>query len=416
MSNAFAGLLACLRCGTQVPARQSATPCPRCADEDLAVACLPVYDISVVGPWQPDPDQPGLFRYPALLPLASGTMPVSLAEGNTPLLSCERLADRVGVGALLVKDETRNPTWSYKDRLAAVAVTQAVQAGSPGVVVSSTGNHGAAVAAYAAASGLPCVVLTLESVPREMKVLMQAYGARVVALRTGPERWTLMQQLVDQQGWAPMSGYVDPPLGSNPYGVEGYKSIAYEVVEELGAAPDVVICPTAYGDGIAGITRGFAELEALGVIDSTPRMMATDPLGAYEEGLQSGLGARVPMASTVSFSTGTPIATYQGLWAMKHTGGGAVRALPDAEILAAQLEAARLEGIYLENSSATAVASVRVLAESGAIAGDERVVVIGTSTGLKDTGATAAQLPSVPVIEPSISALDTALDAMKADM
>lgn len=412
--SAFAGLLACLRCGTQVPPRQSATPCPRCAGEGLAIACLPVYDLDAVGPWEPDPKQPGLFRYSALLPLVTGTSPVSLAEGNTPLLSCERLADRLGVGAVLVKDETRNPTWSYKDRLAAVAVTQAVQEGSEGVVVASTGNHGAAVAAYAAAASIPCVVLTLESVPREMKVLMQAYGARVVALRTGPERWTLMQQLVDERGWAPMSGYVDPPLGSNPYGVEGYKSIAFEIVEQLGAAPDVVVCPTAYGDGIAGVTRGFAELEALEVISRTPRMMATDPLGAYEEGLRSGLGARVPMASTVSFSTGTPIATYQGLWAMEHTGGRAVRMLPDAEILAAQLETARLEGIYLENSSATAVAAVRILAESGAIADDERVVVVGTSTGLKDTGATATQLPPVPVIEPSLIELDAALDAMKA--
>ena len=412
--SAFTGALACLRCGTQVAARQSATPCPQCADEGLAIACLPVYDHDQLGPWGPDHERPGLFRYSALLPLHDSAKPVSLHEGNTPMLSCDRLAQRLGVGELLIKDETRNPTWSYKDRLAAVAVTQAVHAGAEAVVVSSTGNHGAAIAAFASAAGVPCVVLTLASVPREMKVLMQVYGARVVALRTGPERWKVMEQLVHERGWAPMSGYVDPPLGSNPYGVEGYKSIAYEVVEDLGEAPDVVICPTAYGDGIAGVARGFAELQSLGVIAKVPRMVAVDPLGAYEEGLRNGLGARVPMASTVSFSTGTPIATYQGLWAMESTGGFAVRGMSDSEILAAQFEAARLEGIYLENSSATALAAAHIIAESGMFSSSQRVVLIGTSTGLKDTTATAAVLPAVPIIEATTASLDAALGAMDA--
>jgi threonine synthase len=413
--SAFAGALACLRCELQVPAQQSATPCPRCAAAGMAIACLPVYDLGSVGRWEPDEKRAGVFRYPQLLPIDDTDAPVSLAEGNTPLLACSRLADTLGVGDLLVKDETRNPTWSYKDRLAAVAVTQAVQAGSDAVVVSSTGNHGAAVAAYSAAAGLPCVVLTLASVPQEMNVLMQSYGARVVALRTGPERWTLMDQLVQDRGWAPMSGYVDPPLGSNPYGVDGYKSIAYELFDALGHAPDVVVVPTAYGDGIAGITRGFAELCALGLITRLPRMVAADPLGAYEAGRRDGLGARVPMTSTVAFSTGTPIATYQGLWALQQTDGVAVRALPDAEIVAAQLEVARLEGIYLENASAAAVAVTRELAASGWIAGHEQVVVVGTSTGLKDTGATAAVLPRVPLIEPTAAALDAALDRAGTD-
>lgn len=406
----FTGELACLRCGTRVPARQSATPCPWCATEGLAVACLPTYELDGAAPWAPDDKRPGLFRWPALLPLDDAATPISLAEGGTPLLPLPRVAARVGVAAVWLKDETRNPTWSYKDRLAAVAVTQAVGAGATGVVVSSTGNHGAAIAAYAAAGRIPCLVLTLESVPQEMKVLMQSYGAYVVALRTGPQRWTLMEQLVAERGWAPMSGYVDPPLGSNPYGVEGYKSIAYELADQLGGAPDVVVVPTAYGDGIAGITRGFDELLALGVVAATPRMVAADPLGAYAAGRRDGLGSRVPFAPTVAFSTVTPVATYQGLWAVEHTGGDAVRALSDAEILAAQIDVARTEGVYLESSSAAALAAVEVLATTGAISSNDRVVVIGTSTGLKDTGTTAAELPSIPVVEPTLDALDRALD------
>jgi threonine synthase len=404
--SAFSGTLACLRCGEIVPARQSATPCPRCAGEGLAVACLPVYE---GGHDDPDPALPGVFATAARLPVDRHGPLVSRSEGATPIVVCPRLADEIGVGTLVIKDETRNPTWSYKDRLAAVAITEALQAGSTGAVVSSTGNHGAAIAAYAAAAGLPCVVLTLESVPLAMKVLMQAYGADVVALRTGPERWTLMAELVGQRNWAPMSGYVDPPLGSNPYGVEGYKSISYELVEQLGACPDVVVVPTAYGDGIVGITRGFDELLERGRIDRLPRMVAADPLGAYRAAQADGFGTRVPMRATVSFSTGTPVATYQGFWAMEHTRGHAVPFLGDDDIVSAQLACARAEGMYLENSAATALAALARLAASGEVGAGDQVVVIGTSTGLKDIGATADRLDAVPVIEPELAAFDAVL-------
>jgi len=410
--SAFTGELACLRCGSRTVARASATPCERCAGEGIAVSCLPAYDLTGLSSLAPDERQPGLFRHRQLLPLAVATPAVSLHEGRTPMLRCGRLGDRLGVGELWIKDETRNPTWSYKDRLAAVAVTQAVEAGADTVVVSSTGNHGAAVAAYAAAAGLRCVVLTIATVPAEMKILMQSFGAAVLQLRTGPERWVLMAQVVRDRGWTPMSGYVHPPLGSNPFGVEGYKSIAYEIVEHLGSAPDAVVVPTAYGDGIAGIARGFFELQALGEIDAIPRLIAADPLGAYAAARRDGPGTMVPGRPTVAFSTGTPIATYQGVWATTATGGTAVGAIADSEILGAQRSTARLTGLYLENSSAAAVVVVRRLVDAGVLGDADRVVVVGTSTGLKDTAATAAVLEPTPTIDPTLDSLDTALDAI----
>ena len=124
----------------------------------------------------------------------------SLGEGATPLIHLGKIGEEIGLDQLYVKDETQNPTWSYKDRLAAVAVNHAWGSGAETVVVATTGNHGAAVAAYAAAAGLRCVALTLESVPSTMKVLMQIYGAHVVALSSGPERWELLRKAVSKFG------------------------------------------------------------------------------------------------------------------------------------------------------------------------------------------------------------------------
>jgi threonine synthase len=313
------------------------------------------------------------------------------------------------VGELWVKDESRNPTWSYKDRLAAVGVTKAREDGAEVVVVSSTGNHGAAAAAYAAAAGVRCVVLTLESVPLTMKVLMQSYGAHVVALREPTDRWVLMREAVREHGWVPLSGFVSPPAGSNPFAVDGYKTMAYEIVETLGRAPDVVVAPVAYGDGITGLHRGFADLLALGRIAAVPRLVAAEVFGPYRRSLDTGSpgsASVVPAGPSVAFSIATPVSSYQGWHAVTESGGTAVAVPDDAGILQAQLALAAREGVYLEASAVLPVAAVPALRAEGAVGPDDVVVCIGTSTGLKDVGATAAVLPPVEVIQPSLSALE----------
>ncbi len=369
---------------------------------------LPTYDLGSAHGLPSDPSQPGLFRYRDLLPIDPRTEPVSLHEGGTPLIPAPALAERIGAARLLVKDETRNPTWSYKDRLAAVAVTKAVEVGSDTVVVASTGNHGAAVAAYAARAGLRCVVLTLASVPPTMKTLMQVYGAHVVALRTGPQRWELMAQLVAERGWLPMSGHADPPVGSNPYGVDGYKTIAYEIAEQLPDVPDVVVVPVAYADGLAGIGRGFADLHALGVINRRPRLVAAEAFGAHADALANDAerAGPVPAGPSVAFSIASPVGTYQGLAALRASGGRAIAVPDDDTVLAAQAEIGRATGLYLEASAAIGLPALDRLAASGELRPEETVVMVATSSGLKDPAATAARLPEVPVIDPTPRALD----------
>ncbi|MEV4753139.1 pyridoxal-phosphate dependent enzyme [Streptosporangium sp. NPDC049248] len=413
----YLGRLACQRCSATYPdpsLELVGRGCPACEKEGAPANVLPVYDLGGLRGLPCDPAQPGLFRHRALLPLDGATPAVSLGEGGTPLVPLPRTAERLGLGAVLVKDETRNPTWSYKDRLAAVAVTKAVELGAPAVVVASTGNHGAAVAAYAARAGLPCVVLTVAAVPATMKTLMQVYGARVVALENPPDRWRLMRRLVEERGWLAMSGHADPPVGSIPYGIDGYKTIAYEIVADLGRTPDHVVVPVAYADGLAGIRRGFADLVEAGLADRMPVLVAAEPFGPHGTALAAGTDTAgpVPITPSVAFSIASPYGTFQGLAALRATGGRAVSVPDDARILGAQGRLGREAGLYLEASSVTALVAVEDLAGSGALPADATVVVVGTSTGLKDVGATAAALPPVPVVEPTPAALDRGLAAL----
>lgn len=407
---AYQGHLACPRCGTEVEESAFMYGCLVCAAEGVPVNVHPVYQLSSDS-WRLDPSAPGLFERRGMLPLPKTGPVVSLGEGRTPLLHLERTGARLGLSRLYLKDETQNPTWSYKDRLAAVAITKALADGGDTVVVATTGNHGAATAAYAAAAGMRCVALTLASVPLTMKVLMQAYGAEVVALERSGDRWSLMRLAVEEWGWIPLSGLVDPPIGSNPFGIDGYKSIAYELHQQLGTVPDVVIVPTAYADGLTGIYRGFADLVALDHAEVMPRMVAAEPLGPFAASLIDGgdVPATTEPRPSVAFSIAGSVATYQGVYVLRQSGGEAVVIGDDEETIAAQLSLAADEGLYVEPSSVTAVQAAERLAAEGLVAENDVIVVIGTSTGLKDVGETAARLDDVPVIEPTLAALQARL-------
>lgn len=380
--------------------------CPACAALGRNVNVHPVYSLTADCSIR-DTSEPGIFEWRRMLPVSPTAKVVSLGEGRTPLLRLERTGARYGMSALYVKDETRNPTWSYKDRLAAVAITKALADGADTVVVATTGNHGAATAAYAAAAGLRCVALTVASVPLTMKVLMQAYGAEAVALEHPRDRWSLMEKAVAEWGWAPISGFVDPPIGSNPFGIDGYKSIAYELVADLGDAPGTVIVPTAYGDALTGIYRGFTDLQTLGLTTRVPKMVASEPLGPYAASLArtDERPASTAPGSSVAFSIAGNIATYQGVAVLRASRGTAVVADDDEEIMREQLLVAAGEGLYLEAASVTALQAAQRLARDRFVEPDEVVVAIGSSTGLKDVGATANRLGDVPVIAPTLRAL-----------
>ena len=401
--------LECPRCRTLFEDERLFTGCPRCREENVPVNLTVKVDLGPLARLRTErfPATPrGLWRFLALLPVR-GDRPVTLGEGATPLIHLERVGRRLGLRRLYAKDESQNPTWSYKDRLCSVALTHAVESGARVVTIASTGNHGASTAAYAARAGLPCVIFTLASVPDTMKTLMQAYGAAVVACPTPEARWRLMRQGIERLGWYPTGGFLMPPIGSNPFGIEGYKTISYEIAEALGgSAPDLVVVPTAYSDGLFGIWKGFTELHTLGLVKSRPRMVAAEAFGPLANALRKGLEwpERVEGSSSVAFSIASPYGTYQGLAALKASDGLATP-ITDEGIFEAQRALAGDEGIFVEPTSAAALTAAMQLRRQGAIDPDQLVVVVLTSGGLKDPGASRVWLPEVPAAGDDFDAL-----------
>jgi threonine synthase len=317
----------------------------------------------------------------------------------------------MGLPFLLAKNESQNPTWSFKDRLGAVAISWARARGRRGIAISSSGNAGATAAAYAARAGLPCIVFTTRSFPGPMLRFMRSFGAMVVATPTAPDRWTLNREVCDEWGFMPMSNLTNPPTGSHPVAIEGCKTIAYELVEDLdGTVPDVVVIPVCYGDSLTGIFRGFRDLEAAGVIDRIPRLVAAEAYPSLTRALREGAptAPAVDGSGSLASSVASPQGTFQSLRAIRESGGTAV-AVSNEEIFRARTELREGEGLLVEFSSALAFAAARKLAAAGELSADERVVVVITSSGLKDPESMNDH-GELPETEPTLSSLKHVLE------
>ena len=248
--------------------------CPECAKSKPSnLFC--VYDYNAIAknfdPKSLASRPPTLWRYKEFLP---SDHQVSMGEGMTPLIRCDRLGAQLGLNNLYVKDESRNPTWSFKDRMASVGAGMALDMGAKVLTAASSGNAGAATAAYAARAGLQAVIFTALKFPLTMRMFMQAYGAKIMATPTVPDRPTMVLKGVNEHGWFPIQTMMQPPIGACTYAIEGNKTFAYELCEQLHwQPPDVVVAPCSGGDSIAGAWRGFNEWRQLGYIDKLPRMV-----------------------------------------------------------------------------------------------------------------------------------------------
>ncbi|MDB5655970.1 MAG: L-threonine synthase [Tardiphaga sp.] len=385
--------LQCVRCGALYPASAFAADCPACrpvARSNLMV----VYDDAL----RTRRDKPsadagrGLWRYGDLLPVDQSEG-ITLGEGGSPLHRMERAGASIGVANLYGKDETRNPTWSFKDRLACMAVSSARKMGAKVIVSSSSGNAGAAAAAYAAKAGLECVILTFKGTAGPMLTQMRAYGATVIACDNKADRWTLMEHAVRNYGWFPTSPFFGPVVGSNPYGIEGYKTLAYEIAEAMDwSVPDWMVVPVCYGDALLGMWRGFEDMMAFGWTDRMPRMVAAETHGSIGAALAEGCDVLPDVRKnyeTVAVSIGATRGTYQALDIVRRSGGTALT-IGNDEIMRWQSTLARHEGLYIEPSSAAGIAAVEQLAQAGRIGAEDTVVSLLTASGLKDPAATTA--------------------------
>jgi threonine synthase len=347
------------------------------------------------------------WAFEARLPLGDGDPHVSLGEGSTPLIRSLKVGAQLGLPSLYFKNEAVNPTLSFKDRYAAVTVSMAVRLGFKKVVVSSTGNLGAAVAAYTAAAGLVCVVLCARHAPAAIIEEIMRYGALPVRIE-GVDRFALVEHLAVHRGWYPAALFLEAPV-HNPYGVEAYKTIAYELVQDLGDSPDVVVFPCARGNGLYGAWKGFKELAEAGVVQRLPRMVACQPAAAnsLEQSVAKGDIVRIAPSVSIAASITEEIADRHAFDAIRASAGVAV-SVSEAAIADAvrQLGA---EGIWVEPSSAATVAALPLLLERGAIRRSDTIVAVLTGSGAKWAGIVGWDADGIDRIEGRPEELESCL-------
>jgi threonine synthase len=326
-----------------------------------------------------------LWRYREALPVDDDANIVSLGEGWTPLLRAERLGKKLGTERLYIKDESQNPTQSFKARGMSAAVSMAKELGAQKLAVPSAGNAAGALAAYAARAGIECFIFMPDDTPRANIVECEQTGAHV----------TLMAGLITDCGAEvarrkEAEGWFDVSTLKEPYRVEGKKTLGYELAEQFGwELPDVIIYPTGGGTGLIGMWKAFDEMEQMGWIGSQrPRMVTVQASGcapivrAFEAGAR--FAHEFPDAETVASGLRVPkaIGDFLILDAIRASKGTAVT-VTDEELIAATREIGAAEGIFCAPEGAACLPALRKLLAAGEVNNDERIVLFNTGAGVK---------------------------------
>ncbi len=339
----------------------------------------------------------GVWRYSKVLPVKVGTRPVTINEGNTPLISLDRIARHTGL-QLFLKNEGQNPTGSFKDRGMTVAVTRAQEMGAKTLVCASTGNTSASAAAYAARAGMRAMVLVPSGKIAGGKLVQaMVHGAKVIRV-AGDFDATL--DLMMNQASRRRDLYVVNSI--NPFRIEGQKTGAYEIFEQLGKrVPDYVVLPVGNAGNISAYWKGFSELKEWGIANRTPRMIGVQASGAaplVEAFLKGGdVVSRWNNPETVASAIriGNPVSWGKALRAVRDS-GGELLTVSDQEILAAQRKLAEDDGIFVEPASATPIAALAHLTKK--IGRKSIVVCIGTGNGLKDQSVVPIDAEKLPLV------------------
>jgi threonine synthase len=376
--------LACGLCGLEHEAHRLHNLCTACGKPllvryDLDRAKMTLTKESLAS------RRPDLWRYREVLPVENDQNIISLGEGWTPLLHAPRLGKRVGIHELYIKDESQNPTQSFKARGMSAAVSMAKELGAAKLAVPSAGNAAGALAAYAARAGLKSYIFMPRDTPRANVVECEQTGARV----------TLMDGLITDCGAEvgrrkEKEGWFDVSTLKEPYRIEGKKTLGYEVAEQLNwELPDVIIYPTGGGTGLIGMWKAFDEMEGMGWIGSRrPRMVTVQAEGcapivrAFEEG--NRFADEFPNAATTASGLRVPkaIGDFLILDALRNSGGTAV-SVTDEELIAATREIGAAEGVFCAPEGAACLPALRKLMDTGEVRRGERVVLFNTGSGVK---------------------------------
>ncbi|MDP8992662.1 MAG: threonine synthase [Actinomycetota bacterium] len=354
---------------------------------------------------------PTIWRYADLLP--AGGDPVDLGAGFTPLVRADRLAQELGLGELWLKNDTLNPTGSFKDRVVSVALTKARELGFKLAACASTGNLANSVAAHAARAGMESVVFIPHDLEPAKVVTTAVYGGKLVAVQgTYDDVNRLCAELAGEH---PTWAFVN--VNVRPYYSEGSKTLAFEVVEQLGwQSPDHVVVPVASGSQLVKVHKGFWEMHRVGLLDEEPRVRVS---GAQARGcspvatafLEGSAHVRPQKPSTIakSLAIGNPADGWYALEVVRST-GGALASVSDEEIVEGMQLLARTEGIFAETAGGVTIATLARLAEQGVVRPEERTVAYVTGLGLKTIDAVSPHVGPTATIAPSIEAFDEAVE------
>jgi len=348
-----------------------------------------------------------LWRYRELLPVEDERRVVDLGAGFTTLHECKRLAKALNLKRLYVKDDTVNPTNSFKDRPAAVAVSKALEFGFKAVGCASTGNLAAATAAHAAKAGIPCYVFVPSNTETNKVLQAATYGAKIIAVKgTYDEANRLAAQASDEYDWALVN------INIRPYYTEGSKTLAYEVCEQLGwRAPENIVIPMGSGALLCAIWRGLNQFRELDLIDGLEtRVVGAQPKGcspivsAFKSNSEDVTPVERPETVTKSLAIGDP---GDGIYALKviRESRGFAEYATDEEILEGIKLLAKTEGIFAEPAGGVTIAVLKRLIDSGEVPRDEEVVCCVTGSGFKSSETILETVPKLVEIEPTVEEL-----------
>ncbi len=387
-------ILSCIDCGMVFEADPVGYSCPNCGGLLQAVHAKGALSKGELFGRTGE----GIWRFRALLPFGQDVKPVSLNEGGTPLVRTWNLAAETGSRNLYVKNEGQNPTGSFKDRGMTVAVTRAIQSGVRGLVCASTGNTSASMSAYAARAGkMAAIIVPSGKVAAGKMVQAIVYGATIVRVdgTFDDALEMLLESVAKLSDFAVMNSV-------NPYRLEGQKTLAFEVYEQLGSVvPDYVVLPVGNAGNISAIWKGFKELKESGITNKTPRMVGVQAEGAspiaraFWKGSEKITAVHSPQTIASAIRIGNPASWKKALAALKESEGMALT-VSDEQITAARKMLASKEGIFVEPASATPIAAMKEIGSR--LEKDAIVVCVATGNGLKDQESIEVNVEASPVV------------------
>ncbi len=389
--------------------------CGKRAEEEPAYKCkacggILVFDYAFApGDYRTEPENPGVFRFSRMLPVQGPYDACSLMEGGTPLIPGAGLSRRLGLERLYWKLESLNPSASFKDRGIAVALNCARRFGIERAVIASSGNASASAAAYAARCGMELIAVVPESTPDNKVAQAACHGAKVVKVPgVFSDSYALARRAAEEKRWMDLT-----TTFVSPYAREGYKTIGYELYEQLGRVPDWIVIPTGAGPILAAIHQAFRELRAMGRVERLPRLVCVqaENCGPIASAFRSGrpVEACTDAKPTLASGINDSLTGYTGdgtftVDCIRESGGSAVL-LSETEIERSVFLLAQ-EGIYAEPAAAVSAAALEKLRRSGEIGTDDTVVGVVTGHGLKNPIQVKTAAPVVSTVEELAAAVE----------